>query len=69
VVSGSRIPLKSTARGRQNKQNCLRHVPLTSVKKILKYLLGKYQHYVVSTESKILNLVLHKLKERCIYNM
>jgi hypothetical protein len=25
--------LKSTARGSQNKQNCLRHVPLTSVKK------------------------------------
>jgi hypothetical protein len=24
---------KSTARGSQNKQNCLRHVPLTSVKK------------------------------------
>jgi hypothetical protein len=26
--------LKSTALGSQNKQNCLRHVPLTSVKKI-----------------------------------
>jgi hypothetical protein len=25
--------LKSTARGSQNKQNCLRYVPLTSVKK------------------------------------
>jgi hypothetical protein len=25
--------LKSTARGSQNKQNCLRHIPLTSVKK------------------------------------
>jgi hypothetical protein len=27
--------LKSTARGSQNKQNCLRHVPLTLVKKKL----------------------------------
>jgi hypothetical protein len=41
--------LKSTARGSQNKQNCLRHVPLTSVKKKKKLMPNEYDMSIKTT--------------------